>query len=192
MNISLVKSQIDKARDEGKPLLLKGILKDTPSWDYVMKYVDIKFNELPKYDVNNDHFLKNKNNIRVPMFQSGMFDLQMWFIDLPECNEMSEMFSLTNKVDSSAYKILIDFLGSGHSNNIHKDHSEVYSWTWLNSVEYRIYQDKDYPFEQAIDIHDQPYESFVIESGDVMYMPKATVHQSIINNPRVSLIVSTQ
>jgi len=185
-------SQIDEARILGKPLLLKGVLKNTPNWDYVMKYVNDKFNETSKYPVNGDHFLKNKKNETVPMFKSGFFDLQMWFIELLECQEMSDVFSLNNKIDSSAFKILIDFLGSGQPNNIHKDHAEVYSWTWINSVEYRIYKDKDYPFEQALDIHDQPYESFIIEAGDVMYMPKAIVHQSIINEPRVSLIVSIQ
>jgi hypothetical protein len=185
-------SQIDEARILGKPLLLKGVLKNTPNWDYVMKYVNDKFNEKSKYPINGDGFLKNKDNEIVPMFKSGFFDLQMWFIDLPECQQMSDIFSLNNKVNPSAFKILIDFLGSGHPNNIHKDHAEVYSWTWINSVEYRIYKDKDYPFEQALDIHDQPYESFIIEAGDVMYMPKGIVHQSIINEPRVSLIVSIQ
>jgi len=185
-----VKDQIIEARNNNKPLLLKGVLKNTPTWDYVMEYSNNKFNTAPKNSMNNDGFLKNKNGITVPMFRSGFFDLQMWDIDLPECNLMKDLFDLNNKVDSSAFKILIDFLGFDHPNNIHKDYAEVFSWTWINSVEYRIYEDNNYPFEQAIDIHNNPYQSYVIEAGDVMYMPKGIVHQSIITEPRVSCIVS--
>ena len=188
-----IKSEINNAKNINKPVLFKGILKDTPDWNYVMKYLDKKFNETPIYDVKHYEFLKNKNKEIVPIFKYGDFDLQAWFINLPECNQMSKIFSLNEKhVNDMNFKILIDFLGTGENNTIHKDHSEVYSWTWINSIEYRIYEDNDYPFEQSLDIHNQPYESFIIEAGDVLYMPKGIIHQSIINEPRVSLIASIQ
>lgn len=188
-----IKSEINNAKNINKPVLFKGILKDTPDWNYVMKYLDKKFNETLIYDIKHDKFLKNKNKEIVPIFKYGDFDLQAWFINLPECNQMSKIFSLNEKhVNDMNFKILIDFLGTGENNNIHKDHSEVYSWTWINSVEYRIYEDNDYPFGQSLDIHNQPYESFIIEAGDVLYMPKGIIHQSIINEPRVSLIASIQ
>ena len=191
-----IKSEIDNAKSMSKPVLFKGILKDTPNWNYVMEYLDKKFNETPNYGewINHNGFLKNKNNETVPMFKYAAFDLQAWFINLPECDQMSNIFSLNEKnVNEMNFKILIDFLGTGENNNIHKDHSEVYSWTWINSIEYRIYQDKDeYPFEHALDINKEPYESFIIEAGDVLYMPKGIIHQSIINEPRVSMIASIQ
>ena len=191
-----IKSEINNARNINKPFLFKGILKDTPNWNYVMKYLDKKFNETPNYGESTDHshFLKNKNNETVPMFKYGAFDLQAWFINLPECDQMSRIFSLNEKnVNEMNFKILVDFLGTGENNSIHKDYSEVYSWTWINSIEYRVYQDKDeYPFEQGLDLYKEPFESFIIEAGDVLYMPKGVIHQSIINEPRVSLIVSTQ
>jgi hypothetical protein len=186
-----IKSEINNAKNINKPVLFKGILKHTPDWNYVMKYLDKKFNETPIYDVKHNEFLKNKNKEVVPIFKYGDFDLQAWFINLPECNQMSKIFSLDEKhVNDMNFKILIDFLGTGENNTIHKDRSEVYSWTWINSIEYRIYEDNDYPFEQSLDIHNQPYESFIIEAGDVLYMPKGIIHQSIINEPRVSLIAS--
>lgn len=191
-----IKSEINNAKNTNKPILFKGILKDTPDWNYVMEYLDKKFNETPNYGewINHNEFLKNKNNETVPMFKYGTFDLQAWFINLPECDQMSNIFSLNEKhVNEMNFKILIDFLGTGEKNSIHKDHSEVYSWTWINSIEYRIYEDKnEYPFEHSLDIHNEPYESFIIEAGDVLYMPKGIIHQSIINEPRVSLIASIQ
>ena len=190
-----IKSEIDNAKNMNKPILFKGILKDTPDWNYVMQYLDKKFNETPNYGewINHNEFLKNKNNETVPMFKYGTFDLQAWFINLPECDQMSNIFSLNEKhVNEMNFKILIDFLGTGEKNSIHKDHSEVYSWTWINSIEYRIYEDKnEYPFEHSLDIYNEPYESFIIEAGDVLYMPKGIIHQSIVNEPRVSLIAST-
>lgn len=185
-----IQEQIAEARKLNKPLLLKGVLADTPDWNYVMDYVNTKFNESPKRDFGHPDFLINKEGITVPMFRSGFFDLQLWDIDTKECKELSNIVNPNASIDSSAFKILIDFLGTNTVNSIHKDYAEVYSWTWLNSVEYRVYEDKDYPYEQGLGIHDQPYESYVIEAGDVMYMPKGIVHQSVITDPRVSLIVS--
>lgn len=188
-NLKILK-EITEARNLNKPLLLKGLLKDNPTWEYAINYSAEKFNAKSTKNFNHEGFLKNKNGDTVSMFRSSFLDIQIWDIDLPECNIMKKTFNI--EADSSAFKILMDFLPSPFPNNIHKDYAEVYSWTWINSVEYRIYEDKDYPFEQAIDIHDHPYESFIIEAGDVMYMPKGTVHQSIIDNPRASLIVSIQ
>lgn len=191
-----IKSEIDNARNMGKPILFKGILKDTPDWNYVMEYLNKKFNETPNYEGewNTDNsFLKNKKNETVPLFNYNEFDIQAWYINLPECDQMYNIFSLNEKnVAERNFKILIDFLGTGKKMWPHKDYSEVYSWTWINSIEYRIYKDNNYKFEDAIDLQDETYESFVIESGDVLYMPKGIVHQAIINEPRVSLIVSTQ
>ncbi len=196
MNNLQIKSEINNAKNINKPVLFKGILKDTPDWNYVMKYLDKKFNEIPNYGewINHDEFLKNKKNQTVPLFKYGALDLQAWFINLPECDEMSNIFSLDKKhVNQMNFKILIDFLGSGENNSIHKDYSEVYSWTWINSVEYKIYKDSsEYPFEQPLSLENEPYESFIIEAGDVLYMPKGIIHQSIINEPRVSLIASIQ
>ena len=187
----MLEEKIRKAKVEKRPVLFKGILPTNSDWNYIMNYINNKFNETPKYQVQNDRFFKNKKDKTVPMLSNSDLNLQAWGIKLPECKNLSDTFSITNKVNESSFKLLIDFLGFGNLNNIHKDKSEVYSWTLINSVEYRIYGNKnEYPFEETLEIGNEPYESFIIEAGDVMYMPKGVVHQSVVNEPRVSLIAS--
>lgn len=185
-----VLEQIEQARANNTPILIKNFINNKFTWDMAIQHLNDELNKDIKDVYKGMHFAVNKKNRIKPIFQTDKFDIQAWNVDIPECEHIrSNMFP--HKDPGAGFKLLINFLGDGHKYNIHKDKEEVFSCTLVGSTEYRIYKDKGYAFEEALwQVEGEPYESYIIEAGDVMYMPKGIVHQAIIDNPRVSLIAS--
>jgi ribosomal protein L16 Arg81 hydroxylase len=56
-------------------------------------------------------------------------------------------------------------------------------------MEWRIYPNlKDENIDQ-IKVKDEPYESYILEPGDVIYVPTGMGHQVVVSEPRASLIL---
>jgi hypothetical protein len=86
-------------------------------------------------------------------------------------------------------KAILNLVGGESEYWAHVDDHEVVSWHCQGTMEWRIYPNlKDENIDQ-IKVKDEPYESYILEPGDVIYVPTGMGHQVVVSEPRASLIL---
>jgi hypothetical protein len=211
--LETVSAQIEASNKDNKVLFLKGFMKNSPEWKDFIGLIDHQYNnplvtestrrvyENSKTIVNGPSFILNNKEQSTNMYSMKNLDLHILFVkqingvdhewyDMPHIDTFLSVFGKKNI--QNTVKSLINFTGNSLIGNIHSDKQDVASWTCAGEVEYRIYDvDKNetrnhISFEEAESI---PYESYKMQSGDVIYMPRGTFHQAIAHSPRASLIL---
>ena len=172
------------------------LIKEVPEWKDFIWALDYKFNNPHKEYVHEpDDGFVFREGLCTDIFMYNKLDPQFWnvatsikeeilFEQIKKAKEVLKDFLL----DEWYAKALINFVGKEAALSAHKDPQHVVTWQCIGNVEYRIYEDVDCNFGEAIDFRDLKYDSYILSPGDVIYMPKGTIHQAVVFEPRATII----
>jgi hypothetical protein len=197
--------QLADAKKNLKPLIFKGLMKESPSWADFINSMDYKFNN-PLLDESTYHggtFVKTNNGLETELYLNTKLSPSFWNAAASEdfttnrspflvkyADDLISIFSSFINNNSWTLKALTNLVSHEDTNNIHKDRQDVLSWHCINTVEYRFFDaDPSLPYETKLDLYDQEYTSIVLEEGDVIFMPAGLVHQAVIIEPRATLLL---
>lgn len=175
----------------------KEFFTQTPLWGDFISALDYKFNNPHKdyvHDINDGGFVF-REGLCTDIFVYNRLDPQFWNVAsslhnktlFKQIDEIKNL--LSDKLSDEWYaKALINFVGKEAAYSAHKDPQDVISWQCIGNVEYRIYEDVECEFGQPIDFRKLKYDSYILSPGDVIYLPKGTIHQAVVFEPRATII----
>jgi ribosomal protein L16 Arg81 hydroxylase len=187
-----------------KIFLAKGLLKNTPEWKDFIELLSNKYNTPSTYEWH-EQLVKNlykdledrptdiliSRSLDPIVFRVVEFNDNNYILnEMPKASSFVELFS--NIFKHYQIKAIMNFVGNESMYSAHKDDHDVVSWHCIGTMEWRIYP--DFSEEEGQDpyiIGDKPYDSYILEPGDVIYIPKNTAHRVVVENPRASLILQT-
>lgn len=171
---------------------------DVPTWNDFIAALNYKFNN-PTSDIDkeSDGMFIEHNGKQTDIFIYNQFDPQFWKAVQSESSDnlfpQSDKFIsfIQNVIGDCGWTIksLINFVGNESQYSAHKDSQDVVSWQCIGNVEYRIYEDFECNFYEPVDVAGKKYRSFLLQPGDVIYMPAGVIHQAIVTEPRATLIL---
>jgi len=206
MEINEIKLICSKARERKDLVHFKKLLDLGLTWEQYITILNIKFNfhnefnpPHPVFSNGNERYhditVKSLNDKKDKSFV-GIFvynKLDPMLIELKENYEVESIAKVKDFLkDVGAHnhvlKILSNLVGPENHYYIHKDDNDVFSFQVLGKVEYRIYG-TDFPLTEAPSYAtDLPYDSYILEPGDVVFIPKGVFHQVVVLEPRITLI----
>jgi hypothetical protein len=195
-----------EAKNNNKVFFKKNLIPITPKWDDFITLLSNKYNTPINYGWNEDLkkiLIKNKiQDFLTDIFIYDKFDPVILRVieynkdkylhnSMPKAEPLVEYFK--NIYDHFQLKAILNFIGNEGIYTAHKDNHDVISWHCVGTMEWRIYptfsEDK-HPIDYIEG--NEPYDSYILEPGDVIYVPKNTGHRVISNTPRASLILQAQ
>lgn len=191
-----------KARQENKVHLEKNLLPNTPQWIDFLNLMTKKYNNAARQEYDDSWRVKSEdrwiegtdimiyNKMDPVIFKAIQYSDGHYGDNLidasPLVNLLSPIFSRFE------VKAIINFIGSESEYWVHKDDHEVVSWHCQGKMEWRIYpseaENELWKQEQHMKI-ESPYDSYILEPGDVIYVPTGTIHEVVTPEPRASLIL---
>jgi len=193
------KTQMVKAIQDGDVAHFKNVLGSQMSWDEYIKMLNNKFNSTKQYhyarlEETDSRWVENINGDRLDIIVYNKLDPMISAVYQKDENlNINSILSIENflyelSIKDYTMKCLSNFVGAEANYYIHKDDNDVFSFQVNGKVEYRIYG-KDFPeFLIPQNKTDLPYKSYILEEGDVVFLPKGVYHQVVILEPRVTLI----
>ena len=208
-------AKMEESDKTGKVLFLKGFMKQSPNWGDFVGLIDYQYNnpfvdestiflynESKKEKYGPKLFLNYKNEC-TNMYAQKNLDLHIQRIkQIPNYNPEHKWYNMPHLDDflsifykpemSNGIKSLINFAGNEHAYPIHSDRQAVVSWTCAGELEYRIYDIENNKERESIGEERREslkYDSYIMRSGDVIYMPIGVFHSAIATSSRASLIL---
>lgn len=189
-----------KAREEKTVWHKKGILPNTPQWIDFFNLMTKKYHR-PFENIWTPHLMTNK----LENGEMGGTDIMIYgkmdpvifkAVQYADGNygdnfiDASPMIDLLSPVfPRFEIKAILNLVGGESEYWAHKDDHEVVSWGCQGTMEWRIYPNlKDDNIDQ-IKVKDEHYDSYILEPGDLIYVPTGIGHQVVTPEPRASLIL---
>jgi ribosomal protein L16 Arg81 hydroxylase len=182
-------------------IYMKNSIPDVPGWEDFINGLNHKYNNPnkennPKVDV----FVKN-GPYQTDIAFTGKLDPQyhsavtsdMKNNLFPQTKQLLEMVYNLIKDQRWHIKALMNFVGNRNEYEYaaHKDDHDVVSWQCVGKVEYRIYNSVgiEGKFGEPLDHLVNEYESYILNPGDVIYLPSGLIHKVVTLEPRATLIL---
>jgi len=187
----LDKNTIKNAKKNNKVLFFNKAITNVPDWNSFINNLNYKFN-----NKKNDLMFEDERMINDVLVYNKMdpcaFNILKDNTELNTIIEAEHVLVIFNEImglESSCVKSLINFVGNEAKYYIHADEHDVLSWHCIGQVEWRIYPNMilDKNIDPPTDV-DEPYDSYVLNPGDVLYVPKGVIHQVVAEHPRASII----
>lgn len=195
--------EFTKAVKEHRPYHWKSALVDTPNWADFINLLNLKFNNPTAYPWDErllSKLLPNGENKPSDILIYSKLDPVVF-----RAIEYSHGEYINNQMDSATkftellkdlfpshqIKAIFNFVGNESKYWIHKDDHEVVSWHCVGQVEWRIYHDLNPEDYDQLELQGKDYEAFILNPGDLFYVPKDTAHQVLVSQPRASLILQS-
>lgn len=192
-----------KAEDALSCIYIENVLPSVPAWEDFINGINYKYKNPngignPLVDVyvkNNgqqtDIAFTNSNHLDPQYHSAVTSDMQTNLF--PQTEPLLKMVSDLIENKRWHIKALMNFAGTGseHEYAAHKDDHHVVSWQCIGKVEYRIYNSKDVDakFGQPVDHLVGEYKSYILNPGDVIYLPSGLIHKVVTIEPRATLIL---
>jgi hypothetical protein len=189
VDINKFKKDILDAKQSKDIVLFKNLYPVVPIWDEFILNLNHEFNSQKTIDIDDQRF---HNNV---LIYNKLDPISFKKIDLTKnssSNIFKKSYHVFNIMDNfinniSCVKSIINFVGNESKYYIHADHHDVISWHCIGQVEWRIYktleQEHPPPTETS-----EPYESYILSPGDVLFVPGGIVHQVVVTEPRASVL----
>jgi len=193
------KIQMVKAIQDGDLAHFKNVLGSQMSWDEYIKMLNNKFNSTKQYhyarlEKTDPRWVENINGDRLDIIVYNKLDPMISAVYQKDenlnINSISSIENFLSELSIKDYtmKCLSNFVGPEAGYYIHKDDNDVFSFQVNGKVEYRIYG-KDFPeYLTPQNKTDIPYKSYILEEGDIVFLPKGVYHQVVVLEPRITLI----
>lgn len=191
-----------KAREENKVCFKKGLLNNTPQWIDFLNLMTKKFHKTEKIPYDDVWRIKSENRWidgTDIMIYNKMDPVIFKAVEYKDGNYGDNMIDASPMIDLFApifprfeIKAILNLIGSESEYWVHKDDHEVISWHCQGKMEWKIYhseaENELWKQHENIKI-EAPYDSYILEPGDVIYVPTGTIHEVVASEPRASLIL---
>jgi ribosomal protein L16 Arg81 hydroxylase len=147
-----------EARKKQNHFLFKKVLTDVPTWDDILLNVEKSYEENLLIKYLPNFTIITHNGEK---YIKSVFDL------------LQEIKKIDNSVNASAH-VYISLTKFGKSFGKHKDNSDVFFWQIIGNTIWKI------ETEDGI-------EEYVMEVGDIIYVPRGIFHEVIPLSPRVGI-----
>lgn len=165
-------------------MFLKNAIPAVPRWSDFIQNLNANYNSNVIIDssdkrFNNSVLIYNKLD---PISFMSMKDNSINLIE-----KSSNIYNIINNINIDCMKTIINFVGNESKYYIHADSHDVISWHCIGSVEWRVYktlkQENPPPTESS-----EPHESYILNPGDILFVPSGIVHQIVVTEPRASIL----
>lgn len=190
MDINKFKKDILNAKQSNDIVLFKNLFTDTPGWDEFILDLNYKFNSQKTIDIVDQRF---HNNV---LFYNKLDPISFTKIKssdsyssniIKKSLNIYNIFTEISNNNISYVKSIINFVGNESKYYIHADHHDVISWHCIGQVEWRIYKGLEQQNPPPSETN-EPYESYILNPGDVLFVPGGIVHQVVVTEPRASIL----
>ena len=207
--VEIVKSMLNdfiKAKEEKKVCFKKNLLPNTPKWDDFLNLMtkkyhnpfDMKQSYVPKENMICGKMPDGSDGATNIMLYSKMDPVIFQAVQYKDGNygnndiEAKELIEFFKPLFSSfELKAIMNLIGGESEYWVHKDDHDVISWHCEGTMEWRIYPNLKQENVDQLEVENEPYESYILEPGDVIYVPAFTGHQVVTPNPRASIILQS-
>jgi hypothetical protein len=203
---TLMLNDFIKAREEKKICFKKNLLPNTPKWNDFFNLMTKKFNtpfDMKESYVPEERMITSRLEDGSPgatniMLYNKMDPVIFQAVQYKDGNFGHNDIDATELIEfikplfpSFELKAIMNMIGGESEYWVHKDDHDVISWHCEGTMEWRIYPNlRDENIDQ-IKVKDEPYDSYILEPGDVIYVPAWTGHQVVTPSPRASIILQT-
>jgi hypothetical protein len=196
-------------KSKNKILHVKNFLNNNFSWSTFIDILNYQYNN-GKMDKVTEHQIDNlsKNTTTPIMKNSAYFHFHILQLaktgihKFPIQNNFKEINNLMeycrNIIGDNQYgdlKAVLNFVGGSkveYLGDAHSDKHDVLVFQGVGSVKYNIYDLPDITPEKEIDTAGLNKTVYLLEPNDLFFMPKGTVHQVDVFEPRATLILDVK
>jgi len=194
------------AISENKILHIKNFFNDDFSWSTFIDALNYQYNNDKMHKVTESQVYNFSTNSTTPIIKnSDYFHFHVLQLattrikNFPMQNSLPEIKKIMEYclefLKENCYgdlKAVINFVGGSKTEylgNAHSDKHDVLVFQGQGSVNYNIYDVTDNIPEQRIETDGLTKTVYLLEKNDLFFMPKGTVHQVDVFEPRGSLIL---
>lgn len=190
MDIDKFKKEILDAKQSNEIVLFRNILPVVPSWDEFISNLNYKFNTKKTIDIYDERFAGDVliYNRLDPISFTKPTIRNPYLLNI--IDKTLDVYNLLTKISNnniSYIKSIINFVGNESKYYIHSDNHDVISWHCIGQVEWRIYKTLEQEHPPSTETS-EPYESYILNPGDVLFVPGGIVHQVVVTEPRASIL----
>ena len=187
-----LKKIFSESKENKKVALIKAYDLNTPTWEKSVLNLNYAFHNTETTILNkneaiyngrgNQSAIKLTEKLNIFSFHSIRYRKGQKH---DHGNFLTEVEPIIDRINESfdsskiyAGKLHLNLLGDGQSYDIHEDDHDVLSWQTNGKVEYRIHDSKNFDL----------YETYLLEPGDIIYMPSGLIHSIRVIEPRTTII----
>lgn len=180
-----VKKLIEKCRESKDGILFKNFTSNNPTWDQFIKHLDHEYHNPPQQisskpeeeKMINGVCLRNNFYLSVRSPARGSYGN----IFFPQSSDVLDFFDSLIGEPGHGVSSFINFVGKEQPITIHPDRRDTLYWQCIGSTTWNVYQN-DNDLSQ--------FKSFVLNPGDVIFVPKGVSHTVITGEPRAAIAFS--
>lgn len=187
---------IKRAKDNNDFLHIKSFSNNNHSWENIINIINDKYHEVKNgFNPPDQRFVRRKDSSPTEILIYNKLDpvifSTMFGGSKNDKNKIAEDFiELADTAAKSwSIKTIVNFVGDEAGYYAHKDDRDVISWQYLNSVEYRLYEDDGTDYSKPVDTEGKKYTSVILNQGDIIFVPKGMIHQAVVHEPRATFIL---
>lgn len=185
MHLEELKLLVDKSRLNSDAILFKSIATDNPTWSDFIKHLDHEYHNPPQQissrpdeeKMVNGVCIRNNFYLSVRSPARGSYGN----IFFPQCDDILSFFDKIMGEPGSGVSAFINFVGKESPINIHPDRRDTLYWQCIGSTTWNIYPD-----EKNL----SQFKSFILNPGDVIFVPKGVSHTVLTGEPRAAIAFS--
>jgi hypothetical protein len=190
MNIDSLKEDILNAKRSNKVVLFKNLFPIVPQWSEFISNLNYKFNNEKTININDKRFIGDViiYNKLDPISFTPTNKKNSYLLNIIQKSfNVYNLFDNISNSNVSCVKSIINFVGNEAKYYIHSDNHDVISWHCIGQVEWRIYKSLKEEFPPPLETK-EPYESYILNPGDILFVPAGIVHQVVVTEPRASIL----
>jgi cupin superfamily acireductone dioxygenase involved in methionine salvage len=167
---------------ENKYTLFKSLIPDVPKWEDFIENLDYNYSKTKNKTINikDDRFITSNiqiyNSLDPIVFHCFNYKTKKLFLKYFKNKNIIK--NILSK-EPTAIKSIINFVGGEQNYWIHSDDHDVISWHCIGNIKWEF-------FNSEFDV--EPYDTVILEPGDVLHVPQGVYHKVNADGPRASLV----
>ena len=175
-----IKTAIDYARENNTAVVFKNLAPEVPSWERIIKYVDHEMHNPP------GSIPMEPLNERVI---NGVILHHLFYMMVrhPDPQEFPEVLQVQDAIETAIgvrpiiVNSIVNYVSGEEPIPVHSDDRETFYWQCQGQAMWQIYDDwRDR----------EPSAVHMLESGDVIYLPRRVNHSVMMPTPRMAVVFS--
>lgn len=187
---------IEEAKSNRDVVFIQNYFEPFLKWEDVIAYINLEYNSDDINNIQDSRMLKRIDGHETKILAYRHLNLALFdtLNKMPDLHLKIKDFAEEAGFDNVSSRMLVDIVGNESKYNIHKDKVNIISWHHLGQIEWRIYKDVEgdfgIPLDEFQDLSSHEYKSYIVNPGDILIVPRGTVHQIIVKEPRASIIIN--
>lgn len=167
--MEFTKENIDRAREAGQVVVFENLFQNTPDWQNFIDHIQFATFQ-PDEGIREDHHTFGYAH----WWHQLTATIDYAHRSIPQAQENMNIIKQVNPSVDISFSI-VSFTTREPSTNLHHDPTDVFYWQCIGSVNWMIGRDR------------ANRTAYLLNPGDVIYVPKGTWHEILPNTPRAAV-----